>query len=134
MAYRLFQFKGKKMKKNRLVDLLTLFTSASTLVCCALPALLVAIGAGSVMAGLVSNVPQLIWLSKHKVVIFIFAGLMLLFSAALRLYSKNLSCPIDEDLTRACSKTKVASNAIYIFSIFIYLIGGFFAFLAPRIL
>jgi len=55
------------MKKSRLVDFLTLFTSASTLICCALPALLVAIGAGSVMAGLVSNVPQLIWLSKHKV-------------------------------------------------------------------
>jgi hypothetical protein len=122
------------MRKNRLVDFLTLFTSAGTLICCALPALLVTIGAGSVMAGLVSNVPQLIWFSKHKVEIFIFAGIMLMLSGSIRLYSKNLSCPIDENLEKACSNTRKLSNRIFVFSILIYLTGGFFAFLAPRIL
>ena len=77
------------MKNNKVIDFLTLFTSASTLFCCALPALLVTIGAGSVMAGLVSNVPQLIWLSKHKTLVFVFAGSMLLLSALLRLLVKD---------------------------------------------
>lgn len=40
--------------------LLSIATSSSTLICCALPALLVAIGAGATLAGLVTAVPQLI--------------------------------------------------------------------------
>ena len=44
---------------------LTLFGSFSTLLCCALPALLVSLGAGAVTIGLVSAVPQLIWLLCH---------------------------------------------------------------------
>lgn len=121
------------MKKNKIIDFLTLFTSASTLFCCALPALLVAIGAGSVMAGLVTNVPQLIWLSKNKIAVFVFAGFMLTISGILRLYSKNLACPIDEDLANTCVKTKGFSNVIYTFSIIIYFTGAFFAFIAPKI-
>jgi len=121
------------MKKNKIIDFLTLFTSASTLFCCALPALLVAIGAGSVMAGLVTNVPQLIWLSKNKIAVFVFAGFMLTISGILRLYSKNLGCPIDEDLANTCVKTKGFSNVIYTFSIIIYFTGAFFAFIAPKI-
>ena len=38
---------------------LSLFTSTGTLICCALPALLVSIGAGAVMAGLIEAVPQI---------------------------------------------------------------------------
>ena len=44
----------------------SLFASSSTLVCCALPALLVAVGAGAALSSLVSAVPQLVWLSEHK--------------------------------------------------------------------
>ena len=45
---------------------LSLFTSTGTLICCALPALLVSIGAGAVMAGLIEAVPQITWLGKNK--------------------------------------------------------------------
>ena len=85
------------------------------------------------MAGLVSNVPQLIWLSKHKTLVFVFAGSMLLLSALLRLLVKDTSCPIDPDLARACTKTKRFSNIVYIFSLCIYITGVFFAYVAPRI-
>ena len=44
----------------------TLLASTATLVCCVLPAVLVSLGAGAVLAGLVSSFPQLVWLSEHK--------------------------------------------------------------------
>jgi len=55
-------------------SLASLFASSGTLVCCALPALLVALGAGAVLSSLVSVFPQLVWLSEHKEGLFIVAG------------------------------------------------------------
>ena len=57
--------------KNLIVPSLSLFTSLGTLLCCALPSLFVAIGAGAVLAGLISNMPFLIVLSKYKIILFI---------------------------------------------------------------
>lgn len=48
-----------------------------TLTCCAVPIALVTLGAGSVMASLVSAAPWLVVLSQHKAWVFLFAGLML---------------------------------------------------------
>ena len=39
-----------------------LLASSGTLVCCVLPAVMVSLGAGATLAGLVTAVPQLIWL------------------------------------------------------------------------
>lgn len=49
----------------------------TTWVCCALPLLLVALGAGSVMASLVSTAPWLATLSRHKEWFFLGTGLLL---------------------------------------------------------
>jgi mercuric ion transport protein len=48
-----------------------------TLVCCALPIALVSIGAGSVVASLVSTAPWLVPFTRHKEWVFAFSGLML---------------------------------------------------------
>ena len=53
--------------KNLIVPTLSLFSSLGTLVCCALPSLFVVLGAGAVLAGLVSSLPLLIILSKYKI-------------------------------------------------------------------
>ena len=45
-----------------------------TLICCALPIVLVALGAGSVMASLVSAAPWLVALSRNKEWVFLVAG------------------------------------------------------------
>ena len=66
--------------KTKHISLLTLFSSGGTLICCALPALLVSLGAGAVMASVVSSVPQIVWFSEHKLGVFIFAGVMLAIS------------------------------------------------------
>ena len=68
-----------KTTKNDLLSVLSLFTSFSTLICCALPAFLVVLGLGAVVAGVVTDFPFLITLSKNKGWVFGFAfGLMAL--------------------------------------------------------
>ena len=52
----------------------SIFTSSGTLLCCALPAALVAVGAGATLASLVGAVPQLVWLSEHKGPLFAIAA------------------------------------------------------------
>jgi hypothetical protein len=73
-------------------SVLSLLASSGTLVCCALPALLVALGAGAVLSSLVSAVPQLVWLSEHKEALFGFAGLMLTASGWLQWRSGPAQC------------------------------------------
>jgi hypothetical protein len=99
--------------------------------CCALPALLVSLGAGAVMATLVSSVPQIVWFSEHKLGVFIFAGLMLFISGFLQWKARYLPCPSGKKLAGLCNKTRVNSLRIYIFSVGIFLIGGFMAFIVP---
>lgn len=117
--------------QTRAASLLSLFTSGSTLICCALPALLVAIGAGAALSGLVTVLPQLVWFSLHKELVFGFAGLMLAFSGALQWRARRLPCPLDPILAAACATTRRSSERVYLGSVVIYLIGCFFAFVAP---
>jgi len=108
----------------------SLLTSLGTLVCCALPALLVTIGAGAALAGLVSTMPWLVALSKYKVWTFSIAGAMLMIAGYFRWQSRNAPCPIDPDQARACIRLRKISFWIYACAVGIYLIGFFFAFIA----
>ena len=117
--------------KTKHISLLTLFSSGGTLICCALPALLVSLGAGAVMASVVSSVPQIVWFSEHKLGVFIFAGVMLAISGLLQWQARSLPCPSDKELAELCNKTRVNSLRVYFFSVCIFLIGGFMAFIAP---
>ena len=116
---------------KRIVPFLTLFSSLSTLVCCALPALLVTLGMGAAFASFLGSFPQLIWLSEHKILVFTFAGVMLLCSGLLRWFGSEQSCPVDPELARACTRTRKISGGIFYGSVAIYAVGAFFAFLAP---
>jgi len=120
--------------KTKHLSLLTLFASGGTLICCALPALLVSLGAGAVMASVVSSVPQIVWFSEHKLGVFIFAGVMLSISGLLQWQARSLPCPSDKELAEICNKTRVNSLRIYIFSICVFLVGGFMAFIAPLLI
>lgn len=112
-------------------SVLSLFASSSTLICCALPAMLVALGAGAALSGLVGAFPQIVWLSEHKVGLFAFAGLMLAASGALQWINRNAPCPVDPALRDACLRTRKVSMRVYWVSVGIYLVGGFFAFVLP---
>lgn len=121
------------LKQTKAASVLSLFTSGGTLICCALPALLVGIGAGAAMSSLVTNVPQLVWFSEHKVGVFLFAALMLLVSGVMQWRARKLPCPADPQLAAVCLATRKTSLRVYVFSVLIFLTGGFFAFIAPLI-
>jgi hypothetical protein len=125
---------GAKKKPSGVVSTLALFGSLSTLICCALPAVFVLLGAGATLGSLVSAFPQLIWLSEHKVGLFIFAGIMLTFSGVMRWRSRNDPCPVDSDQAKACGRLRRISLYVFVFSLCMYVIGFFFAFIAARVL
>ncbi len=112
-------------------SLLSLFASSSTLICCALPALLVALGAGAVLSSWVSTFPQLVWLSENKLGLFAFAGLALAASGCLQWRNRNAPCPVDPALRQACMSTRKLSLRVYAFSLLVFFIGGWFAFVQP---
>ncbi|TAG05468.1 MAG: hypothetical protein EAZ43_03025 [Betaproteobacteria bacterium] len=112
----------------------SIFTSASTLVCCAIPALLVALGAGATLAALVGAVPQIVWLSENKTLVFGAAGLMLAIAGYFQWRARFLPCPIDPVLSASCTRQRKVSQVIYFASVAIYVAGGFFAFVLPALL
>ena len=120
--------------KSLLLPSLSLFTSLGTLFCCALPALFVVLGAGAALAGLLSNAPYLIVLSKYKVLLFLISGSLMIISGYLIWRSRNAPCPADPLKARACKRLRIASLAIYFFSVTIYAIGFFFAFIITKII
>ena len=93
MASRDIDFPGAPLKRNLGLAVVTLAASSGTLVCCVLPAAMVSLGAGAALAGLVSAVPQLVWLSENKALVFGSALLMLALSGALLWRARTLPCP-----------------------------------------
>ena len=111
-------------------SLASLLASSSTLICCAIPALLMALGAGAALASLVTVFPQLVWISEHKTALFVFAGMMLVVSGTLQ-WRNRTACPTDPALRNVCLKTRNASQVITGLSVLAYLVGGWFAFVLP---
>jgi hypothetical protein len=123
------------MRSRSALSWVAVFTSGSTLVCCALPAMMVALGAGAALAGVVSAVPQLVWLSEHKGPVFGMAGAMLAVAGVVQWRARQaLACPTDPALAAACATTKDLSFWVWIASVVIYLVGAFFAFVAAYLL
>src|ERR1700723_3972500 len=56
------------------------FSSFSTLICCALPSVLVLLGLGTTVASLLSAAPWLVNLSRHKIWTFSIAGVLIAMS------------------------------------------------------
>ena len=114
---------------------LSLAASSGTLVCCALPALLVVLGAGAVLAGLVRTVPGITLFSEYKAVMFAVAALMLTLSGVLQWRSRNEPCPIGSSPQQAldCKRVGRFSRRVWVGSVMVFLIGALFAFVLPAL-
>lgn len=120
-------------KGNLFTSIITLFASSSTLICCAIPALLVALGAGATLSTVISIFPKIVWVSEHKIEVFTFAGVTLTISGYMQWRGRYAPCPVDPVLRDTCMRTRKASLIVYSFSLLLYLIGGWFAFVQPLI-
>ncbi|HYM48742.1 MAG TPA: hypothetical protein VES91_09685 [Burkholderiaceae bacterium] len=125
---------GREVRSARTSSMLSIFTSSGTLVCCALPALLVGLGAGAALSGLVSTVPQIVWLSANKELVFSVAALMLAVAGALQWRARLAPCPADPLLASACLRARRVSASIYAGSVVIFVVGVLFAFVLPALL
>lgn len=112
----------------------TLLASTTTLLCCVLPAVMVSVGAGAALVGLVSAFPQLVWLSEHKLLLFVIAGVLLAGSGALLWHARRLPCPVEPAAARSCTRLRRISAALYFLSLITYAIGALFAFVLPALM
>ena len=116
---------------NKLLAFLALFTSTGTLICCALPALFVSLGFGAAFVSLLGAISQLIWFSEHKTAVFITAGLFIVGAAAARVGGARLECPVEAGAGQACREARGWGRPVLYLAVTLYLIGGFFSFVAP---
>jgi hypothetical protein len=118
-------------KTNSIVAFGTLLATTGTLLCCVLPAVLVSVGAGAVLVGLVSAVPQLVWLSEHKALVFGIAGALLVISGILIWRARRLPCPIEPLAARSCMRLRRVNAAVYGASVACFAVGALVAFVLP---
>ena len=119
--------------REKIVSFLALFGSSATLLCCALPALLVVIAGGAAMGALLSTFPWLIPLSSNKEWIFLGAGLLLAFNGILTLRPKGkVACAITGG--KGCEVAGDFTKGMFWFAILLYGVGAFVAFALVPIL
>ena len=109
----------------------SLFSSLGTLVCCALPSLLVLFGLGATVASVLSAAPWLVSLSHHKAWVFAIAGALIaanfvyVYAVATRLRSRAQTCAPDDP---ACAVSTRFSKVVLWISAGIYVVGAITAF------
>jgi len=92
---------GDSANGSAVLNYLSLFTSLGTLMCCALPSLLVLFGLGASVASLLSFMPWLVTLSRHKAWTFSISGALIALSFVNTYYivprlQLNTSCEADQ--------------------------------------
>jgi hypothetical protein len=115
------------------IGMLSVLASASTLVCCTIPAILVLLGAGSVLAGLVSGFPGVVWLSENKLLVFGFATVMMTVAGVAQRAADRLPCPADAALAAACATNRRRGRWLFRVSAGLLVVGATFAFLLPAL-
>ena len=115
-------FNNRSDLKDKSVTVFTLFTTTGTLLCCALPIIFVTLGMGATVVAMTSAFPFLITLTKYKIWVFAFSGLMLVVSGWL-MFRPGRACPTDKALGEACSSAHKWNKRIYWTSVAIWSIG-----------
>jgi len=115
----------------------SLFTSISTLLCCALPSLFVLFGLGASMAPILALTPWLVTLSRHKVWTFSISGILIglsfvnMYYFVPRLKGSDV-CDIDDG--SVCRDTTRVSKILLWVSAGIFSVGFFVAYALGPIL
>jgi hypothetical protein len=121
------------LTRNTWLAFTALIASAGTLLFCVLPAVMVALGAGAALAGLVGAVPQLIWMSEHKGLVFGVAAALLAIAGGAIWQARRIPCPADPELARACNRLRAVSRGVYVAALVAFALGAAFAFVIPRL-
>jgi mercuric ion transport protein len=124
------------MKRSALLSYFSLFTSVGTLLCCALPSLLVLFGLGASVASMLSFMPWLVTLSQHKQWTFLISGVLIALSFVNTYYIaprfRAEQCGPDDPT--ACEDASRVSKLLLWGSAVIYAVGFFVAYALGPIL
>ena len=121
------------LRAPRSLATLALLFCSSTLMCCALPAALVMVGAGSVLASLLSWLPAIVILSEQKLLVFGIAGISLIMAGFALKQSSRIPCPLDPSLSLRCRRRLSQGRRLYTLSCTTFIIGVFFAYILPAL-
>lgn len=116
-------------KNSLFFSTFALLASSGTLLCCALPIILVSLGLGSVVVALNLEWPFLNSLAEYKLWVFLLSGGLLLLSAW-QLYSTRNLCPADPKLAESCKRIKKWSAWLFIVAASVWAIGFIAAYVA----
>ena len=125
--------KAKLALRETAAPTLALVTSLSTLICCTLPAVMITLGMGAALSSLTSNVPQLIWLSAHKLLVFGGSFVLLCLAWGVRYLTRNMPCPADPAQAKACARMRALGGGVLYVGFGVWGLGAFSAFLLPKI-
>jgi len=127
----------QRARRAAVLNYFSLFSSFSTLICCALPSVLVLLGMGTAVASLLASAPWLVDLSRRKIWIFSLAGTLIAASfvttyvIAPRLQQGD-ACAADDPTT--CGEVSKLSRVVLWGSALIWSGGFFVAYLLAPIL
>ena len=123
-------------KRSAVLNYFSLFTSLSTLLCCALPSLLVLFGLGASVASMLSFMPWLVTLSRHKSWTFAVSGIHIALSFVNMYYisprMRAKQCSANDP--SACEEASKLSKVLLWISAGIYAVGVFVAYVLGPIL
>lgn len=127
----------RRARRAGLLNYFSLFSSFSTLICCALPSVLVLLGMGTAVASLLSAAPWLVSLSRHKVWTFGIAGTLIAASFVMTYVvapclRAGETCDANDPTT--CSEVSRVSRLVLWSSAMIWSGGFFVAYLLGPIL
>ena len=127
----------RQVRRAALMNYFSLFGSFSTLLCCALPSVLVLLGMGTAVASVLSAAPWLVSLSRHKTWTITIAGVLIATSfvmtyvVAPRLRGGE-ACAADDPTT--CGEVSRLSRVFLWGSAVVWSCGFFVAYLLGPIL
>ena len=127
----------QRARRAALLNYFSLFSSFSTLLCCALPSVLVLLGMGTAVASLLTAAPWLVTVSRHKIWTFSIAGVLIAMSFVMtyliapRLRQGEI-CEADDPTT--CAEVSKVGRILLWGSAVIWSCGFFVAYLLGPIL
>jgi mercuric ion transport protein len=124
-----------RVKRSALLSYFSLFTSFGTLLCCALPSLLVLFGLGASVASVLSFLPWLVTLSRHKQWTFAVSALLIVLGFVnMYFIAPRLKANTCEPGDSGCGDASKVSKIMLWASSAIYLVGFFVAYVLGPIL
>jgi len=108
--------------QQRALSWLALLASSGTLLCCALPILLVSLGFGAVVATLTTSLPILVTLAEYEAWMFSVSAL-LLGVTAWTLWVRPQQCPGDPQLAARCAQAGVWNKRVFWMASVVWMVG-----------